>query len=328
MLWTKRGEGTRGEGGGGQGLGEGVQGRSVCIAIPTIPRPSEFANGTSADTLIQLMSDLRAGRAGGGMFGRAGSLYAVLYSAACVDSDAALAQKAAQAHLFAGVRNVTASSAPRPVQGNSSASLSGAQREAAALAALRDAQRRAMFPPDNELLQRYDMAARHWNETERVGSRWMEDRGRERDRDKDGNKTNSGSDGSFPVQVLGPSAAVCSLMRNVSALEAIAPADMRTADKWGYWLWRTRVSIDYLSVLLQCLGTRPDYILLLEDDVEPAEAYDVAVGEFVDQLARENKSWGALALYYPSSYCWPQINHGAEYLFPCCTQVRRSSAGW
>ena len=85
-------------------------------------------------------------------------------------------------------------------------------------------------------------------------------------------------------------------------------------------MWRAKLAVDFIYVMHQCMATRPRHILLLQDDTEPAQLWDVGIERFMSCDLQGKEPWTLLSLYAPLSTGWG-VRHGGEYKLPCCAQA-------
>ncbi|GJP30878.1 hypothetical protein CLOM_g7205 [Closterium sp. NIES-68] len=124
---------------------------------------------------------------------------------------------------------------------------------------------------------------------------------------------------SLKIDVLPPRRDVCDFVRQgEEALRNLGITGVPT-NRWKAWRWRTKLVMDFVYVMRQCMATGPKYILLLQDDTKPARLYDIGIERFINDDLK-GKEWTVLSLYYPQSYLWP-YRHGGEYFIPCCAQA-------
>ena len=112
----------------------------------------------------------------------------------------------------------------------------------------------------------------------------------------------------------------CRLIQDAEVLLGTVPPDRVAADGWERWLWRTKLAMDFVYVMHQCMATNPKHILLLQDDTTPAELWDVGIERFIVRDLRGKPGWLLLSLYNPESY-GVNAEHGEEYGLPCCAQA-------
>ena len=112
----------------------------------------------------------------------------------------------------------------------------------------------------------------------------------------------------------------CKLIQDAARLLRTVPPQLVAQDGWERWLWRSKLAIDFVYVMNQCLATRPKYILLLQDDTKPAHLWDIGIERFIARDLKEKQPWTMLSLYYPETYRWG-IQHASEYKLPCCAQA-------
>ncbi|CAI7753885.1 unnamed protein product [Closterium sp. NIES-54] len=130
----------------------------------------------------------------------------------------------------------------------------------------------------------------------------------------------AGNESSLNVTVLPSRQDACDFVQeDEEELRKLGVTNEMASDGWKSWRWRTKLVMDFVYVMRQCMATKPKYILLLQDDTRPARLYDIGIEKFINEEIKE-KEWTVLSLYYPESYLWP-YDHGGEYLIPCCAQA-------
>ncbi|CAI5464846.1 unnamed protein product [Closterium sp. Yama58-4] len=129
-----------------------------------------------------------------------------------------------------------------------------------------------------------------------------------------------GANLSIHVDVLPAHADVCGFFGDAGKLLAAVPQRIIERKGWARWTWETKISMDFIYAMHQCLLTNPRFVLLLEDDAMPAWLWDAGVERFLTVDLREKHPWDLVALYYPTTYHWG-AKHGDVYDFPCCTQA-------
>ncbi|GJP60472.1 hypothetical protein CLOP_g17688 [Closterium sp. NIES-67] len=118
---------------------------------------------------------------------------------------------------------------------------------------------------------------------------------------------------SLDITVLPPRQDACDFVQqDEENVRQIGVTDEMASDGWEPWRWRTKLVMDFVYVMRQCMATKPKYILLLQDDTKPARLYDIGIEKFINEELK-GQEWTVLALYYPQSYLWP-YQHGQNYL--------------
>ena len=114
----------------------------------------------------------------------------------------------------------------------------------------------------------------------------------------------------------------CAFFQEASLLLGTVPPEQVAQDGWQRWLWRTKLAVDFVYVMQQCVATDPKFILLLQDDTTPARLWDIGIERFMSRELFGREPWALLSLYHPESYGLG-FKHGDEYPLPCCAQVRK-----
>ncbi|CAI7793351.1 unnamed protein product [Closterium sp. NIES-54] len=130
---------------------------------------------------------------------------------------------------------------------------------------------------------------------------------------------------SIHVDILPAHADVCGFFGDAGKLLAAVPQGIIERKGWARWTWETKIGVDFIHAMHQCLLTNPRFVLLFEDDVMPAWLWDAGIERFLTVDLREKPLWDLVALYYPTTYHWG-AKHGDPYDFPCCTQADLSRA--
>ena len=125
---------------------------------------------------------------------------------------------------------------------------------------------------------------------------------------------------SIPVDVIGSDPDTCRLLSDGPRMLSSVPMLWVGKDGWERWRWRTKLALDFIHVMHQCMATRPRQVLLLQDDVQPTRNWDVGIERFVVKDLRSKPAWSVLSLYYPKSYRWGH-KHAQPYDVPCCAQA-------
>ena len=120
----------------------------------------------------------------------------------------------------------------------------------------------------------------------------------------------------------------CELLQNVERLLAWAPPGQILPSQinppplgvagWQAWLRGVMLTLDFVYVTRQCLATSPSYVLLLQDDVIPADQWDTGIERFIVRDLRDRTPWTVLSLSHPQpggdeSSRAKRPRHGDEY---------------
>ena len=125
---------------------------------------------------------------------------------------------------------------------------------------------------------------------------------------------------SLETYVVPASQQACRLMQDAELLLQVVEPDRVGGEGWEKWLWRTKLALDFVYVMRQCLATDPRYILLLQDDTTPVKLWDLGIERFIGMDLQGKEPWTLLSLYHPDSFGF-DTEHAQEYKLPCCAQA-------
>ncbi|CAI7748318.1 unnamed protein product [Closterium sp. NIES-53] len=101
----------------------------------------------------------------------------------------------------------------------------------------------------------------------------------------------AGNESSLNVTVLPSRQDACDFVQeDEEELRKLGVTNEMASDGWKSWRWRTKLVMDFVYVMRQCMATKPKYILLLQDDTRPARLYDIGIEKFINEEIKE-KEW-------------------------------------